>query len=373
MAHLNTEIFRYWLEGAMRTADGMRRGLSEPYPLDEEPRGATPFDVVWQGEIMRLRRYRPQRRVYATPLLIVYALIKRPFILDLLPARSVIESLIGHGFEIYLTDWIPPGRADAWRGFDDYVNCALYQAVREVRRLNGAGQINLLGYCQGGLLALIWTALYPETVSNLALLGTPFDADVSHPLFTLVRRLPERTVQTVIELHGNCPAHLVNALFSAIAPVHHALAKYLDLYKNKSSRGYLEFFAMFEKWMNSDVAMAGGVFRELVEQVFRRNLLNSGCFQVGGEKLDFTQIRCPLLNLVGEYDDVVPPTSSLPIGDRTASRDSHQWVFPAGHVGMVVSASAHAQLWPRVGNWLAERDAPSRGRLGAAADRAPPG
>ena len=286
----------------------------------------------------------------------VYALVKRPFILDLLPGRSVIETLTREGFDVYLTDWIPPTREDSWRGFDDYVNCELHDAIRAVQKLSGAKRVNVLGYCFGGVLSLMWTALYPETVKNLVTLATPVDARVpGNALFATAARMSE-VVNPIIELYGNCPGWFINACFKSMAPVHHALSKYLDLYKNRTGSGYAEMFRLFERWMDSDVPMAGEVFREVTEQLFGHNLLMHSEFRVGGTRVDLKNITCPLLNVMGEHDDVVPPRSSMALNEAAASRDCRNLTYPAGHVGTAVSGGAQRKLWPQVAQWLAARN-----------------
>ena len=121
----------------------------------------------------------------------------------------MVESLTRQGFEVYLTDWVPPARKDNWRGFDDYVNCELYDAVNAATRHAGVEQVNLLGYCFGGLLSVIWTALYPDAIKNLVTLATPIDASVEgSPLYTLAARLPDQVLDSILDLHGNCPAVL---------------------------------------------------------------------------------------------------------------------------------------------------------------------
>jgi polyhydroxyalkanoate synthase len=356
MVSVINELGRYWLDGASRAAEGVLRTLRDPYPTEDEPSGATPFEIVHQGEQLQLRYYRAHGTAHPTPLLVVYALIKRPFILDLMPGRSVVETLTRCGFEVYMTDWIPPTREDAWRGFDDYINCELYDAVRAVQRRTGTPQINMLGYCFGGMLSLMWTSLYPETVKNLVALATPVDARIpSSPLFSVAARLSE-AVEPLIELYGNCPGWFINACFKSMAPVHHALSKYLDLYRNRDGAGYADMFRLFERWMDSDVPMTGTIFREVTEQFFRGNLLLQSQLRIGGTRVNLKKITCPLLNVVGEYDDVVPPRSSLALSEAAASSDWSNLTYPAGHVGTAVSGGAQRKLWPQVGQWLASRN-----------------
>ena len=87
MSHLP----QYWMDGAVRTLEGVRRGLSEPFPLSEDPPSTTPYEVVYEGGKVRLRHYRAVGEPHTTPLLVVYSLIKRPLILDLQPGGGLAQ------------------------------------------------------------------------------------------------------------------------------------------------------------------------------------------------------------------------------------------------------------------------------------------
>jgi polyhydroxyalkanoate synthase len=353
MLSLFSDLPQYWTDGAIRYLEGLRNGLTEPFPLSEDPPPVTPYEVIYEEGKVRLRYYQAAGASQATPLLLVYPLIKRPYILDLLPGKSVIQSLLSQSIDVYLTDWIPPTRADSWRGFDAYVNGDLANAVRAVQIHAGVEQVSLLGYCFGGLLAPIYTALHPETVENLIL-----DMSVREiPLFSLLARLRPETIDLIAATYGNCPAWFIKAGFSAMAPLHHALDKYVGLYRNKDKGGYTEMFTLFERWMNSDVPLAGRIFREVTQDIFQQNLLRQNRLRVGREVVDLRRITCPVLNVVGEYDDVVHPQSSLPFLECVGSTDKANLLFPTGHVGVAVSAAAHKKLWPQIGQWLRERSA----------------
>jgi poly(3-hydroxyalkanoate) synthetase len=159
--------------------------------------------------------------------LLVYALIKRPFVLDMQKGRSVIEFLTRAGFDVFLTDWIPPTAADTWRGFDAYVNGDLKAAMRAVRALTGADEVTILGYCFGALLSLAYAALNPEGVRNLITATVPFDLSVRElPIYSVVERMTDDAVELMTRIYGNCPAWMVQSFFTAMAPAHHAIGKY---------------------------------------------------------------------------------------------------------------------------------------------------
>jgi polyhydroxyalkanoate synthase len=243
MLSLLGKLSEYWIEGTIGTLDALRRGLSAPLPLSADPSPVTPYQVVYEGGKVRLRHYRASGESHATPLLVVYALIKRPFILDLQPGRSVVENLTQQGFTVYLLDWIPPTRADSWRGFAAYVNGDLANAVRAVQLRTGVEQISLLGYCLGGLLTTLYTALHPEAVKNLITLTLPLDMSVWEiPFYHWVDTLHPEAINLLLATYGNCPAWLIKGGFTAMALVHHALDKYVGLYRNRDREGYVEMF-----------------------------------------------------------------------------------------------------------------------------------
>ena len=357
MLSVFNEVSKYWLEGAVRSLDGIRHGLRSEYPLDTDPPPTTPYRVVFEGGKTKLRYYAPVGQPLSTPLLLVYSLVKRPYILDLMPRRSVVETLTNQGVPVYFIDWIPPTPDDTGRGFDAYLNGDLAAAIDVVRKREGVDRVSLLGYCFGGLLTTLYTALYPAQVRNLVNFTLPLDMSVKElPFQSLMGRMSPAMTDLIVATYGNCPAWLMKAGFEGMAPLHHAFDKYVGLYRAKEQRGYVEMFELFERWMNSDVPMAGRIFKEMQEEVSRRNLVVKNRFQVNGRTVDLKAIECPVLNVIGEHDDVVHPKSSLPLVDLVGSPDAANLVFPTGHIGAAVSSGAQKRLWPQVGAWLRERD-----------------
>jgi len=351
---LLNDIAGYWFDGAMRTLEAFGRGYGSP---ETDPPAVTPYEIIYKSGKVSLRHYTPSERLHKTPILFVYALVKRPYILDLQADKSVVRNLLQQGFEVYLIDWLPPTSDDKNLGFDGYVNEELANAVRAVQIREDVEQVDLIGYCFGALLSLLYTASHPENVKNLVTLTIPFDLGVRElPISNLVDAMSDASVDLITKVYGNCPAWMVNANFLSMAPVHHAFDKFVGLYRNAERDGYAEMFDLFERWMMSDVALAGETFRELVLQLSKRNALVKGEFKLGGKKIDLKRITCPLLNVVAEKDDVVHPQSSMPLPDYVGSSDKRNLTFPVGHLGAVVSAGAMTKLWPQIGAWLAARD-----------------
>jgi polyhydroxyalkanoate synthase len=63
----------------------------------------------------------------------------------------------------------------------------------------------------------------------------------------------------------------------------------------------------------------------------------------------------PVLNLYADKDHLVPPSSTLALGQYVGSQDYTVKSFPVGHIGMYVSGKVQRDLPPVIANWLKER------------------
>ena len=346
---MSTELANSSAGKMLPTFDPIHRGSVDPPSL-------TPYRVIYQGGKASVRHYRAVRPRRKIPIVLVYALIKRPFVLDLEPGRSVVEDLTRQGFEVFLIDWLPPNAVDSWRGFDAYVNQDLANAVHAVRIHEGVGQVTVLGYCLGALLSVIYAALHPRHVRNLVTLSLPLDTSVRElPAYQLTDWLDESMVALVTAAYGNCPAWLLQNVFAGLS-VTYRFGQYLGLCQESERDRYAKQSPAFRNWLASDVPLAGRLFRELVVDVFKKNLLVRGQMTVGGKVVNLGHIDASLLNVVAAADVIVHPKSSLPLMDLVGSADKANLIFPTGHIGVAVSTEAHARLWPQISNWLAQRD-----------------
>lgn len=129
--------------------------------------------------------------------MLVYALILRPYILDLVPGNSFVEYLVEKGFDVYMLDWGIPGNEDKHLSFEDYVLDYMPEAVEQVLTNSHAEELTLFGYCQSGTISAIYASLLPDKpLKNLVLLTTPIDFAPEDPglfgLWTIWSRNSEK-------------------------------------------------------------------------------------------------------------------------------------------------------------------------------------
>src|SRR5436305_10305674 len=66
-------------------------------------KGATPSEVVYEEDRIKLLHFPSDQPVkHQTPLLFVFALVNRPYILDLKEGKSVVSHFVKQGFDTYL-------------------------------------------------------------------------------------------------------------------------------------------------------------------------------------------------------------------------------------------------------------------------------
>ncbi|HCX86813.1 MAG TPA: class III poly(R)-hydroxyalkanoic acid synthase subunit PhaC, partial [Gammaproteobacteria bacterium] len=179
--------------------------------------GACDHETVLTGEGFRLLRYGSgAERADQCAVLIVYALVNRPWVLDLEPGRSTISRLLGSGMDVFLIEWEDPQDEDQDRGFSDYACRMLDECVDKVSALRGESTVNLLGVCQGGTFSLCYTALYGHKVRNLVTMVTPVDFHTAdNVLSKWVRKVD---LDRLVGCYGNVPGALLNALFLSLQP-----------------------------------------------------------------------------------------------------------------------------------------------------------
>jgi polyhydroxyalkanoate synthase len=320
---------------------------------------ATPSRAVLREgthELLRFSRQTPA--THAQPVLLCYALVNRPYILDLEPGKSVVEQYLRQGFEVYLIDWGVPSDEDRSFGLDHYVGF-LAKAVDFVRRVHQQPSVHLLGYCMGGTLAATYAALEPDAVKTLALLAAPLEFSGNGSLLNLWTQARHFDVDSFVDRHGNCPAWFLQTCFLFMNPVRNFFDKPIAFYEHMDDpRSVASTFAL-ERWLNDNIPVAGEIFRQFVKQLYQRNELVKGELTIGGRRVDLRRLRSPLLLLTARNDHLVPPEATEGIRPYVGSPEVTSMGSSAGHVGLVVGGKAHERFWPDATRWVAERSTPT--------------
>jgi polyhydroxyalkanoate synthase len=355
--------FQSALETYLSTGQKIAKGAINWYKLEEREItvGVTPKEVVYQEDRVTLYHFKSSAEPsLVTPLLIVYALINRPLMVDLQRDRSLVANLLNLGVDIYLIDWGYPTRTDRWLTLDDYINGYINNCVDFIRKTHQLGHINLLGICQGGTFSLCYGAIYPDKVKNLIAMVTPVNFHIPHALLNQLGGCTLGTqalnVDLMVDAQGNIPGDYLNAEFVMLKPWQLGVQKYLDLVEIMDDEDKLLNFFRMEKWIFDSPDQAGEAYRQFLKDFYQGNKLIKGEIVVGDKSVNLANLTMPVLNLYAENDHLVPPASSLALGSYVGTQDYTVQSFPVGHIGMYVSRKVQQTLPPVIANWLRERE-----------------
>ncbi|WP_435348894.1 alpha/beta fold hydrolase [Haloarchaeobius sp. HRN-SO-5] len=328
-------------------SSGSRPGASD---------GPTPSEVVYAENKVELVHYEPRTEAQRdVPILFVSAIVNRPYVLDFEPDRSVVRQFLDRGFDVYLVDWGEPSTLDTRLGLDDFVTRYLANCVDVVCERTGTTAVHLLGYCTGGTLGAIFAALYPSRVRTLGLLAPVLNFDATGGIFRLWGKREQYDHERVADAFGNAPGELLSFEFALVDPVEYYLARYLRLYEHLDDEAYVSRFLRRLQWGFDSVDVAGELYREFLVDLYRENELMDGTLTVGGRTVDLGNVDMPVLLILATDDQFVPPEASRPFLEAIPSRDTELVEFPTDHVGLSTGARSHAELWPRVCGWFADR------------------
>jgi polyhydroxyalkanoate synthase len=324
------------------------------------PIAQTPKELVWTLNKAKLYRYVPvvpEEKRHPVPLLLVFALMNRPYILDLRPGHSFVEFMVKSGYDLYLLDWGTPGPEDKNLKFDDYALDYMPRAIRKMKAISGSEEFSLLGWCIGAILTTVYAALRADDgLRNLMLLTAPLDYSDKKGI-TFARWVDERyfDVEKVLAAFGNMPGEMIDYGAKALKPVENYIGNYLKLWDNIENPQVVESWQAMNTWVTDNVPLAGGAFRQLVVDLYRNDRLMRGEWMIRGERVDLKQIRANLLTVIAEGDHITPPCQSAGIMDKVSSKDKELFRTPGGHIGIMAGSGADKRTWPHINDWLAPR------------------
>jgi polyhydroxyalkanoate synthase len=319
----------------------------------EYGRGATPYTVVYRENKLRLLRLVNDkgRPFEGPPVLFVPAPVSRYFIVDLLPGRSFAGHIANAGFDVYIADFGQPTSEDRFCDLDYYVNGLVRRCVRNVSAISGEPQINVVGYCLGGTLSLLYAALHPASVARLVLLTTMVDGDVEGGVAWVAHRMG--LAGESYDKPRLVPAIEVKSWFEMLAPGSNSLiGRVQDLWDRLDDPvERLRDVRTMATWVDDVVPAPGRLLAELYQQFGPgRNRLMAGTAVVNDRRIDCGAVTMPVLSVSAEKDLIAPPAGV----DAIAKIVPHAEVMrlSGGHVGIVAGRTARV-LWQRTVDFLA--------------------
>ena len=227
------------IHGFTRLFADLRRGRithSDPEALRVgESIAATPGKVVFETPLFQLIQYAPSTpRVLRTPLVIFPGWIRRYYVFDLNPERSLVRWAVSEGITTFIVSWKSAEESMRDIAWDDYI-AAEIEAVDHVRGRLAVPSVHALGHGLGGMslaaaLAVLAAREEAESVRSATFLSAPLDFAETNDFRHL---LDDATIAAISELspRGYLDGRYLAAAFNLLRPGEriwdHAVRHYL--------------------------------------------------------------------------------------------------------------------------------------------------
>jgi poly[(R)-3-hydroxyalkanoate] polymerase subunit PhaC len=340
--------------GARNLLGDVRAGRRTPRQVDTRPfrlgenLGATPGSVVFRNEVVEIIQYAPAtKQVRAVPLLIVWSLVNRFYILDLAPGRSFIENAVSQGLTVFVTSWRNPGREQAGWDLDTYAG-ALLEAMDAVAEITGSDQIGTMGLCSGGqLLAALLAHLAPrgDTRVAYAVFGVS-QLDMAAPSVTGLATTPPLPglARLAAGRAGVVDGRDIAAAFSWLRPGELVWNYWVNNYLMGQDPPAFDILA----WNDDSTRLPGAAARQLLAITEQNLLAVPGGLTLLGTPVDLAGAHPDVYVIGAETDHLVPwraayQTTQLLGGAATFVLSG------GGHIQHLVNPPGNPKAWYRTG------------------------
>lgn len=339
---------------ARQFADLASRARTAPAAC--EPQWATPNTIALELSSVRMRDFSTAQDSVATLLCAPLAL-HGASVADLAFGHSLVGALRGAGLgRLYVTDWRSATPDMRYLTIDSYL-ADLNVLVDQL-----GGTVNLVGLCQGGWMALLYTARFPAKVRKLVIAGAPIDIAAGRSeLSTLVDATPSAMFHELVRLGDGRILGRNMLKFWDPGPMSSSeIQQVLQTLNLIGSPTFAGLEAIFRAWHAWTLDLPGTYYLEVVDRLYRRNEIANGAFVALGQRIDLKTVRAPLFLLAANKDLLVAPAQLFAAEQLvgTPKNEIRKELVSCGHAGLFVGRDILTHDWPQIAHWLGQPEAP---------------
>ncbi len=314
------------------------------------PKWATKNKIALELHTMKLRDFSVGGSRTCTLILAPYA-GHTSIISDFSKHQSLVETLLENGIErVCVTDWNSATEEMKNYDIDNYLS-ELNVAVDEL-----GGSVNLIGLCQGGWMAAMFAARFPDKVGSLTLAGSPIDTNAGKgEIKEYAHKYPMEFYEELVATgDGILKGAFMLEGFKNMHPKKQYIEKFVELYEHIDDPRYTKRFEDFERWYEYTINLPGKWYLQVIKELFKENKLFKGSFTGLGKKLSLKNIKCPVYLLAGDKDDITPKEQVFNAEKRlgTAGGKIVKDLAAGGHIGLFMGSNPLRENWPRIAKWL---------------------
>ena len=337
--------FRNWLDD-LRHNGGMPSQADRTAFVVGRDLAVSPGSVISRNELGELIQYRPSTpTVRSRPLLVVPPPIGRFYFLDLRPGRSFVEYSVGQGLQTFMLSWRnPTAEHGAW-DMQAYASRIL-DAIDSVRDVTGSEDVNVIGFCAGGLLSTAvlnhLAATSDDRVHSVSYAVTLLDFGLRAPITAFSGRGLIAFAGRRSRRKGIITSRQMGSAFTWLRPDDLVFNYWVNNYLMGEQPPAFDILA----W-NADGTNLPGVLHGQFLDIFRDNLLTRpGQLSVLGTPLQLENIKLPAF-VTGAVTDHLTPWKGCYRTTQLLGGPSTFVLSYSGHIASLVNPPGHpkAHYW----------------------------
>ena len=340
------------VRGAMNMVDDLLHNGGWPSQVDSTGfevgvnMAATPGAVVYRSDLIELIQYEPQdTKVHSVPLLFCPPWINKYYIMDLAPGRSLIEWAVQHGHTCFTISYRNPDVSMRDLNFADYLHQGVLDAVRVVREITGAQEVNTLSVCLGGTLTAMALALNAakgdHSIKSATFLNTHTDFSNPGVLGVFTDEATIAGLEQQMAKDGFLESDRMARTFDALRANDLIFSYVVNNWLLGNKPPGFDLLV----WNKDSTRMPARMHSQYLRTCYLHNQFAEGEFKVDGEKLSPAKVDIDTYVLAAVDDHIVPWVSGYKT-TQLFSGDNRFVLSTSGHIaGIVNPPGPKAKYW----------------------------
>jgi poly(3-hydroxyalkanoate) synthetase len=336
-------MIKFYFEQMKKLTDTMQ----QVFLIQDPPEWTTKNKKKYETDAIVLRAFR-DKKTGAPELILPPQASHHSMVADWKKGQSLVETYLKNSKEgVYAIDWKPCTQERKDETIDDLVD----QVLESIDAINPSkGKVKLTGLCQGGWLAAIVAARYPEKVKKMTLAAAPIDFTADGgAINAMAETLPMSWYKAMVNLNnGMMSGEFMVSGFKSLTFVDRYIGDYLKLYQNIDDEAFVARRNYFVRWYDQPQDLAGAWYLQAVEELFKENKLIKGELTIHGEKVDLKAIACPVALLTADNDNITLKNQLKNITKYISTPKNKilaKHLKDCGHIGVFIKKDGLEKEW----------------------------
>ena len=267
----------------------------------------SPGAVVYRTPVFELIQYQPTTpTVRAVPLLMIPPTINKYYVADLAPGRSIVETLVAGGQQVFMMSWRNPTKAQSHWDMDTYGQAVL-DAMAATERIAHSDKTSVMAFCSGGIitsmvLAHLFATGQGHRIATTAFAVTVLDHHRSGTTSALMDPTSAQSAIAASQKKGFLDGAQLAEVFAWLRPNDLIWSYWVNNYLQGKAPAAFDILA----WNADTTRMPADLHRDFVNLSLANALTLPGSLSMLGTPIDLSTVTADTYVIAGIADHLCP-------------------------------------------------------------------